>query len=514
MPFGLEIARRWFYLLFKKRLSISFFVIIPLVLGLTAFASGFIALVLIEYFLPVGGTPSFGGPGPEKLLEVVEYIRFEVLAFTILGILAGVGIAFAILNPLKKIMAGARQIAHGDFSGSLDVENLEELGILGQDFNLMVSSLNKYFIDSMTGGWILLNRSGKIASINPGALNILGCQAEDLVGKPLQKLFQYFHSDKDLSRLITDALNGKTVLPQQEIEIVTHDDRKTTLSLSTTLLKDKDDLFVGVAATIKDLNRARQLTEQMQNTDKLASLGGMAAALAHEIRNPLGSIKGLTQLLDEEFSEGERGRTYTRTMVREIDRLNEVVTHLLNFAQPTPAKKEECDINQLLEQALEVALININKREARVNTLFDPTLPPVWAEGRKLVQAFLNLLLNASQAVDRSGEIRLTTTFQAPEEDPQKPGRVVATIENSGGSIDPAHAAQIFDPFFTTKKEGTGLGLAITHQIVTMNRGTIEVAQKGAFTVFTVTFPSMEPAPEKASQAAGGPTSAAEIKSP
>ncbi|KMP11705.1 hypothetical protein UR09_01970 [Candidatus Nitromaritima sp. SCGC AAA799-A02] len=500
MPFGLEIARRWFYFLFKKRLSISFFIIIPLVLGLTAFASGFIALVLIDIFLQDTNV-SLSVLGAAKLKEVVRYIRMEVLGFTVLGFLAGIGIAYAILNPLRKIMAGARQIAGGDFSGQLDVENLDELGILGKDFNRMVSSLNKYFIDSMAGGWILLNKSGKIVSINPGALNILGCQAEDLVGKPVQELFKYIRSDKEPSPFIIDALDGKSVLPPQEIEVITHDDRKTTLSLSTTLLKDKDDLFVGVAVTIKDLSRARQLTEQMQQTDKLASLGGMAAALAHEIRNPLGSIKGLTQLLDEEFTEGERGRTYTQIMIREIDRLNEVVTHLLNFTQPAPARLEECNINELLEQALEVGLININKREARVNKQMDPALPPVWAEGKKLVQAFLNLLLNASQAVDKGGEIRLTTRLVKNNESPESGDRVVVTIENSGGHIDPTHAPQIFDPFFTTKKEGTGLGLAITHQIVTMNKGTIEMSRQDKFTVFTVTLSAGKPVSSDESKA-------------
>ncbi|MCH8156680.1 MAG: HAMP domain-containing protein [Nitrospinae bacterium] len=512
MPLGLEIARRWFFLLFKKRLSISFFVIIPLVLGLTAFASGFIALVLVENFLLKGGVPS-SALGRAPVLEVLGYIRFEVLAFTVLGIFAGVGIAYAILNPLRKIMEGARQIAHGDFSGQLDIENLDELGILGKDFNTMVSSLNKHFIDSMAGGWILLNKSGEIVSINPGAVNILGRQAEDLIGKPLEELFRGLRSDKNLNRLLSDALNGKTVSPTQEIEVITRDNRKTTLSLSTTLLKDKDDLFVGIAATIKDLNRARQLTEQIQRTDKLASLGGMAAALAHEIRNPLGSIKGLTQLLDEEFSEGERGRKYTRTMIREIDRLNEVVTHLLNFSQSAPARLEECDVNMLLGQALEVALININKREARVNKQLASDLPVIWAEGKKLVQAFLNLLINASQAVERGGEIRLTTRFEENSGDPEPAGQVVVTIENSGDGIDPAHAAHIFDPFFTTKKEGTGLGLAITHQIVTMHNGTIEVTQKDKLTVFTVTLPTMKPSPSDAAKA-GGRKSSASVSEP
>jgi methyl-accepting chemotaxis protein len=176
--------KRWFYFLFKKRLPISLYIIIPFVVTLIAFSSGFIALVLFEYFLVENQILSLVPALKPEVNELLRWTRLEILGFTFLGAVAGIGIVYAILHPLRKILTGARQIAEGDFSGRLDVKGLDELGILGKDFNLMVSSLNEYFIDSMAGGWILLDPHGKIVSVNRGALNILQCESEDLVGKP------------------------------------------------------------------------------------------------------------------------------------------------------------------------------------------------------------------------------------------------------------------------------------------------------------------------------------------
>ncbi|PIQ95580.1 MAG: hypothetical protein COV67_14125 [Nitrospinae bacterium CG11_big_fil_rev_8_21_14_0_20_56_8] len=505
-PMDAIFQNRWFHFLFRKRLTISLFVIMPLVVALTAFASGFIALVLVEYYLP--GTPrSLHSESGQPVSEMVHWIRMEVLAFTLLGGLAGAGIAFAILDPLRRVIEGARQVAQGDFTRLLEIEHLDELGILGKNFNQMVDSLNRHFIDSMTAGWVVANTSGKILSINPGIMKILGCKAEDLVGQPVEQLARYLRFEGRMEDLISQAVNRQQVVSGKEFDAVTQDDRKVHLSLSTTLLKDKDDLLVGVAATLKDLTLADQLTEQIQRTDKLVALGGMAATLAHEIRNPLGSIRGLTQLLDEEFSPEDKRRTYTHTMIREIDRLNGVVSNLLNFAQPAPGERHPCDVNGLIRQVLGLAGPQLDQAAARVHEDLDPQLPPVEADDKQLVQAFLNLVLNAQEAIQPGGAIRIVTRRLPPD-----PGRgkgsaaaVRIQIQNDGEPIDPAILDRIYDPFFTTRKEGTGLGLSITHQIVVQAGGTISHSREGTFTVFTVDLPDAGKPAESPSSGAGKP---------
>lgn len=420
--------------------------------------------------------------------RLLKWTKFEVLGFTALGAIAGVGIVFAILNPFRKILARARKMAEGDFSTRLDVQGLDELGILGKDFNLMVSSLNDYFVDSMAGGWILLNTEEKIIFANRGALNILQCESEDLVGKTYETLFDFLSMDPIMSSWLKEGVESQKEIAAKEFEASLKSDKVVALSLSTSLLQDKDDNFVGMAMTLKDLSRANEITEKMQRADKLAALGGMAAGLAHEIRNPLGLVRGLTQLLGEEFKEGSRAHSYTKTMIREIDRINGVVTSLLHFSQPTKSEFQFCKINDLLEQALDLLQLNIDKKQLRIMRVLDPDLPGFWGDNEKLVQAFLNLLLNAVQAVNEGGEIRLVTSFDS-NHSIKEDGVIFVQVKNTGEPIDPSILPDLFNPFFTTKKDGTGLGLPITHQIISLRGGTLTPERSGGFTEFNIELP-------------------------
>lgn len=503
MAFDSGADNRWYYFLFKKRLPISLYIIIPFVVSLIAFSSGFIALVLFEYFLIDKNILLLAPSLKPEVNALLYWTKLEILGFTFLGVLAGVGIVYAILNPLRKVLMGARQIAEGDFSSRLDIKGLDELGILGKDFNLMVSSLNEYFIDSMAGGWILLDPEGKIVSANRGALNILQCESDDLIGKPHSVLLKVLKTEPFFENWIKDSVENQIEHSLKELVAVNAEDRKIKLTISTSRLKDKDDNFVGMIMTVKDLTRASEITEKMQRADKLAALGGMAAGLAHEIRNPLGSIKGLTQLLNEELNEGAKAKTYTETMIREIDRLNGVVTRLLNFSQPSHSDFYFCDINKLLEQALGLVQMNIDQKNIRITRVMDPNLPAFWGDGEKLVQAFLNLLLNAVQAVNAEGEVALLTAFdpnRLVDEDGIAKGMICIQVKNSGEAIPPEIIANLFDPFFTTKKDGTGLGLPITHQIVTLHEGTLIPDHSSGFTEFNIELPMRSPQKQK-----GGP---------
>ncbi|MFT4579259.1 MAG: PAS domain S-box-containing protein [Nitrospinales bacterium] len=480
-----DTNNRWFYFLFKKRLPVSLYFIVPLVVALIAFASGFIGLVLLEQFLESNNVSTLSPTMNTEASRLLAWTRIEVLVFTTLGGVAGVGIVFAILNPIRKILDRARKMAEGDFSSRLDAQGLDELGILGKDFNLMVSSLNDYFVDSMAGGWILLNTEGKIISVNRGALNILRCDSEDLVGKNYETLFDCLSVDPVIFSSVKEGVQSQKEIAAKKFEASLKNGKIATLSLSTSILQDNNDNFVGLAIILKDLTRANEITEKMQRADKLAALGGMAAGLAHEIRNPLGSIKGLTQLLGEEFKDGGRAHTYTKTMIREIDRINGVVTSLLHFSQPAQNKFHFCNINDLLEQALDLLQLNINKKNVRVMQVLDPRLPEFFGDGEKLIQAFLNLLLNAVQAVSEGGEIRLITSFDRTRGD----GVIFVRVKNTGKPIDPSIVSVLFDPFFTTKKEGTGLGLPITHQIISLHGGTLIHERSVEFTEFNIKLP-------------------------
>ncbi|MFQ5482110.1 MAG: nitrogen regulation protein NR(II), partial [Nitrospinaceae bacterium] len=239
--------------------------------------------------------------------------------------------------------------------------------------------------------------------------------------------------------------------------------------------------------------RSQEISERMHRTDKLAAMGSLAACLAHEIRNPLGAIRGLAQLLGEGLAPGDARRSYTDTMIREIDRLDEVVTNLREFTQTSPDKAGPCRINDLVEQALLLARVEGDADRPILEKRLDPNLPLVQGEGRKLVQALLNLMLNATQAVEPAGSIRVSTTRVAPGAGVN--GRVRVSVANSGPLPDPSVQARMFDPFFTTKKDGTGLGLAIASQIAHAHQGRLFSVHRDGLMTFCLDLPvSPDPA--------------------
>ncbi len=475
-----ETFQNWIQFLFTKRLTPNLLVILPVVFGLTAFASGFIALIIVEHFLG-GDTLTKSAVG-----EAMGLIRIEVLAFSLLGVAAGSGVAYAILKPLKRIIRETREAAKGDWENTPeDIPGLGDLGEVGNEFRMALSSLRQNMVDSMAWGWVLMAKSGHIASLNPGAELILGLKANDFIGKPFETLSKSVQMEEDLIPLVSRTLAGQPVSVGRKLNIVTVDGRAVTLSFTTTLLKDFNEETLGVAITFKDLTRSQEITEQMQRTDKLAAMGTLAACMAHEVRNPLGAIKGLAQLLDEAFKEGASERTYTQTMIKEIDRLNGVVTHLLDFAQTDSIPSGPCSIRELVAQA--VTLANLSSKNKQVTLLqnIDKELPAIQCEKRQLVQVLLNLLQNAAQAVDDSGKI----VISAEKLSEAHSNRVLLRVANSGPPLEPEIKARIFDPFFTTKKNGTGLGLAITNQIVNAHKGRLYLESSNGMNSFCVELP-------------------------
>ncbi len=473
-------SQNWIRILFTKRLTPSLLMILPVVFGLTAFASGFIALIIVEHFL--------GGEVLTKsaVREAMSLIRIEVLAFSVLGLGAGVGVAYAILKPLKQMVRNTRETAKGDWeSSSEDIPGLEDLGKVGNEFRMALTSIRQNMVDSMAWGWVLMSKSGHIASINPGAELILGLKAHELIGKSFEALSPSVQMKEDLLPLVSRTLQGQPVTVGRKLDIKTSDGRAVTLSFTTTLLKDFNEETLGVAITFKDLTRSQEITEQMQRTDKLAAMGTLAACMAHEVRNPLGAIKGLAQLLDEAFEDGASERTYTQTMIKEIDRLNGVVTHLLDFSQPDAYTPGPCSISEMVAQAVTLANLTASNKKVTLQQNLEENLPPIQCEKRQLVQVLLNLLQNAAQAVDDSGKVEISAeTISAESGD-----CVLLRVANSGPPMDPKVATRIFDPFFTTKKDGTGLGLAITSQIVNAYKGRLYLESKNGMNSFCVELP-------------------------
>ncbi len=230
------------------------------------------------------------------------------------------------------------------------------------------------------------------------------------------------------------------------------------------------------------------IEEKLRRSEKLSTLGEMAAVLAHEIRNPLGSIRGTAEILKDDYKPGDPKHEFIEIQIRETERLNRVVEDFLHMARPQPADMRPCQVQDELDTIL--FLVSNDARERQINLVLQPPAVPViiTADGEKLRQAFLNIAINALQATPPGGSVVISTTVY-------RGTLCEIRFRDTGPGIDAETLGRIFEPFYTTKPDGTGLGLAITRKIIESHGGTLLVeSEPGRGTTVTVRLPLQDAA--------------------
>ncbi|MCX6179400.1 MAG: ATP-binding protein [Chlorobiales bacterium] len=228
------------------------------------------------------------------------------------------------------------------------------------------------------------------------------------------------------------------------------------------------------------------IEEQLRRAEKLSTLGEMAAMLAHEIRNPLGSIRGTAEILKDDYPPDDPKHEFIEIQIKETERLNRVVEDFLNMARPQPSDMKPCPVHEELETI--VTLVSNDARERQVNIVLQPQPYPIIikADREKLRQAFLNIIINALQATPPKGSVIISTVVSENT-------FCEISFQDSGQGIEEERLEKIFEPFFTTKNDGTGLGLAITKKIIESHNGTMRIQSKsGKGTIVTVSLPMQD----------------------
>jgi signal transduction histidine kinase len=236
------------------------------------------------------------------------------------------------------------------------------------------------------------------------------------------------------------------------------------------------------ARLYQEMQRTHQL---MRRTDRLSSLGSLTAGLAHEIRNPLVTVKTFLDLVPLRYKDKEFRGEFLKLTSSEVDRLSNLVSELLEFAKPKKPKLRKADVKQVIEEIISLVTAEARKRDITIEKNFKET-PWTNIDADQMKQVFLNILLNAIEAIEAHGKISITSR----EIHKNGTQHVQVEVADTGTGIPKKIVEQIFDPFFTTKDKGSGLGLSITHQIVEDHHGTIEVEsmpKKG--TTFVITIP-------------------------
>lgn len=345
-------------------------------------------------------------------------------------------------------------------------------------------------IDSVGDGVIVVGSTGCITLCNPAAEEITGFSSRQAKGAEFEKLFAL---ESTLVDMVSKTIRTGITISDQENVVVRSTGRITPVAVTCYPLVQGSGENIGAILTLKDITYIRELEAAVRQSDRLSTLGTLAAGLAHEVKNPLGGIKGAAQLLEREFPPESEMLEYTRVVIRETERIDHIIRELLELASPRALRLAPVNLHKVLGDIMLLQKQAVADREIAFIQHFDPSIPEIMADEEMLTRLFLNLICNAIDAMGVDGRLTVTSRVLSDYRMTQneKHSRMVAIdVGDDGPGIPQEDLENIWTPFFSTKSTGTGLGLTICHKIVSEHRGMIKAeSDAGHGTKFTVLLP-------------------------
>ena len=342
------------------------------------------------------------------------------------------------------------------------VQKLEE-----KDLNLRdLEFFNKEVIESMPSGLFTTDMSGKVLLFNPAAERIFGVRRDSIVGQRIDSVLPFFPFP---------FIEGR----REEMITIDRAQKKIGLTISPMKGAEKTKGFIAV---FQDLTKIKRLETEIKQKEKWAAIGELSSNIAHEIRNPLASLKGSIEMLKEDSIPRNYKERLMEIALGEMNRLNSIITDFLTYSRPSPVEYQNFDLHRLLDEISEL-LKNVeqNKKQVVIKKNYFNSLD-LNADPQKMRQVFWNLGLNAIEAMPDGGELIISTK--------NEDGFTEVTFQDSGTGIEERNIEKIFYPFFTTKEHGTGLGLAIAYRIIEEHKGGMNVkSTPGIGTTFEIILP-------------------------
>jgi PAS domain S-box-containing protein len=464
------------------------------------------------------------GLSKRRMEAEIRRTRWEIGALTVvtlaLGAFAAAFVARRIARPVRRLAEGAAAIARGDLHQQIEPSTSDEIGQLAIAFNHMASQLfqeraaleaadaelrrrfaeladlksyTDSILGSITSGIVTVDLEGRVVTMNPVAELITGLFAPEAAGRYCTEIFAH---TAEVGEILLETLVNRSGVATVSLTLKRRDGTSVAVELSTAPLRGVEGKELGVVGVFRDVTLVRELEAQLRRSDRLAALGTMAAGLAHEIKNPLTSVRTFSRLVPRKFEDPRFRETFQKVVPRELERINGIVEQLLQLARPARLRFEPVRLPALLERVLELYSNQIETGKISVVREYARDLPAVQADAEHLYQALVNLVGNALEAMDVAGLL----TLRAGESDdgdefssvpPTRSRRSVKLeVEDTGAGIPASDANKIFNPFFTTKGQGTGLGLALAHKIIEDHGGRISFrSTPGRGTTFRITLP-------------------------
>lgn len=402
--------------------------------------------------------------GERSFEATAQALTFDVAAFLIVGLLA---------SRLSDQAVGDEQLKEATKS----LANLR--------------ALHERIVESIRSGLITTDLDGTIFTFNAAASEITGYKPEDMEGKKIDSLFGDIGNEIDTSLHRTETGDSQ---PRFEARLATPDGFEIRIGYSITQLLSENNVPTGLIITFQDLTEIRSMEESIRRKERLAAVGRVGAGLAHEIRNPLGAMRGAIQVLESNFPQGSIHADLMGIILRESDRLNSIITNFLSYARPKVGKYEETDVREAIRDTIKLLEHSPDVKDFHTLEQHLPTEPVfIKADATQLKQIFWNLARNAVQAMPDGGTLGVTLEQITSN-------RVRIVFEDTGVGMSPESVEQLFEPFSNSTSGGTGLGLSIVYQIIRDHNGTINVRSfEGEGTIITVELPAQHrftPPPE------------------
>ena len=429
----------------------------------------------------------------------------------ILTILISLVIQRTVSAPLAQLMTRIQALASGTPSEDVVISGRDEVGQLSREFNALARNLDearrrlleesertRNVIQSITNGIIGVDTEERIRTWNRAMTDRYGIQESEVLGRKLFDAFPTLESEglrAEVGRLLTNQAR------EFELRYFEHETLRrgrVVLNIRGSALRGATDEVVGAVLAIEDMTDRVALSQEVQQAEKLAVVGQLAAGIAHQIGTPLNVISGSAEYLMMEWGAEKPRPQELEIIIAQTDRITKLIQQLLNFARPARMELRPLDLSELLREVLGLTEHQIAKGQISVETDLRAGLPPTVGDANQLEQALLNIVINAWHAMPGGGRLTLRTRPVPAGERHHRVGRpatsgVEAIIADTGTGISPEHMLRIFDPFFSTKGvgKGTGLGLAISRRIVEDHHGSIDVASEvGQGTTFTIWLPA------------------------
>jgi two-component system sensor histidine kinase HydH len=344
-----------------------------------------------------------------------------------------------------------------------------------------VQAFTGLLISRLPVGIIATDQKGKIRTFNSTAAAMTGRSVASVRSNNPEAVLP-----AKVARFF-DLQDQKDEITDRDVILTGADNVQYSLHLSSLPVYNQYSDFMGRVLLMYDLSELKRLEKEMQRHDRLVALGKMAAGVAHEVRNPLSSIKGFATLLGSRFKDGSHEHEAAGLLVQEAERLNRSITELLNYARPTALHKTEVNLAAIVEFSLKLISGDAQALGVKITKHIEPDLPVITVDKDKINQVLLNLYLNALQAMENSASPKeLKVAVHRAEEG----GMLVVEVRDTGSGIPQEDLDKVLDPYFTTKPEGTGLGLALAYKIIDEHKGTIRFASnEGEWTTVSVSLP-------------------------